>query len=415
MGENVNDSPIQQFVFAFGHFDTGGLQTLVIRMASWLNRHGYRSLLIVDEIDQNMRREIERNSLIYVETWQDDTIGKTLKLCASHSAPIGLMTFEILDYLKLERILLKVGIGAQVHHLIYGLSQGAMSIGSKISGRKGTYIRALYGRVVRGCLAYNRMIFMDAECQEATREAYGFDQSLFHDCVFPLPMYIDETDPRHWDGAERRLILSVARADFPYKGYLIGLVSEFEKMIDQGDDLYLRIVSFGKDIDVLKEDIAERSAKCQERIDLVEGATQDEIRRYLRSTWLYVGMGTTVLDAAKEYVPSIVVYHDTMLGKGYGFFSDNPLTIGVRYSGGGTDISDFVERVARLPINDYERMADDTHRLFVKNYSIDSVMERMVLRFNSVEPTKPSDRDLTISGLLEIARRLRRRTLRLDK
>ena len=44
-------------------------------------------------------------------------------------------------------------------------------------------------------------------------------------------------------------ILTAGRAIFPFKGYFMGLIKDFDKLCSEFPDIYLEIVSDGPDID----------------------------------------------------------------------------------------------------------------------------------------------------------------------
>lgn len=56
----------------------------------------------------------------------------------------------------------------------------------------------------------------------------------------------------YWKSYKSNKILTAGRAIFPFKGYFMGLIKDFDKLCSEFPDIYLEIVSDGPDIDKIK-------------------------------------------------------------------------------------------------------------------------------------------------------------------
>ena len=102
-------------------------------------------------------------------------------------------------------------------------------------------------------------------------------------------------------------VLTAGRAIFPFKGYFMGLIKDFDKLCSEFPDIYLEIVSDGPDIDKIKSFIDSLDESVKKRILLTSWIPYDELNNKILECKLFIGMGTTVIDSSLKYKPSIAV------------------------------------------------------------------------------------------------------------
>lgn len=361
----------------FSHFDTGGLQTAMVRMARWCRVNNVDCLLIFESCDDQMFRLREDFEIDYLQSFEGLDIARAIedRLVKSDDG-VTVVTFELPEFLLFERIRRRHLGGMSLQSVIYNVSDGSMVYGEEFKGIAGKLIRALNKAVFEEMRSSRQTYYMDAETHDAAFERLGLTVAVEDGTVIPLPMFIsDESVLPHRHSGERT-ILTVSRAAFPFKGYLLGLVADFPRLKDRFPDLRLRIVSFGPDIRRLEQTIAECPEPARSSIELVGQSTSEEIRAMLRRSWVYIGMGTTVLDAADEGVPAIVSCHHTLEDVCVGLFCDNPMEIGRAVD--GVPGVDLIISIARLSQSGYDELSRKTYEAYRDAYDIEKIMPNIL-------------------------------------
>lgn len=396
----------KRIILAFSHFDTGGLQTLMIRISRWCKISGIEPLIICETSDNYMSSLCDDYGINVLKTYKQNGIIRYIKSNYSDKDEIRIITFELPEFLLFEHIISKNFKRWNIQHYIYNVSVSGMIFGRQFSGIAGKVIYKFYQKIADAYYQNKQVLFMDNETKLAALSYYSISNIEGYSDVLLLPMFISE-EPNYLDIRQDN-ILTVSRADFPYKGYLIGLIRDFEKLASENKNLRLNIVSFGKDIVQLKNTI--EKCKYKNRIILYEGLPDQEIKRLLANTRLYIGMGTTVLDAANEGVPSIVVFHSTMENIASGYFHDNPYIVGK--FGSGKPAYDLLKDFFLLRQSEYIEIRKKTYDEFRKIYSIDTFMHTF-LNITSEKRLFLSNGNWMIHKFLFIIRSFRRKVLHL--
>lgn len=395
-------------VLAFSHFDTGGLQTLMVRIAKWCNRNNISSLIMYETADDNMLRMCESENVECVKVENNKQKKICLEKFVIKHKTIKLITFELPEFLDYEYIRLKFFKTVEMHHLIYNVSVNGMIFGKNFKALLGKAIYQVYRNISKRIYFNNQVIFMDDETCESALNYYGIQDSRRSEKVFLLPMFVDKNVKHLFP--EQRSILTVTRADFPYKGYVIGLIDDFAKLLEEFPDIELKIVAFGKDLDILKKKIEDQHDIVRNRIVLYDQLSLQEIKELLKKTYLYIGMGTTVLDAANEGVPTIVSWHSTMKNECNGLFHDNPRVVGRgKTKAPGEDI---IRKVLLFDKEDYLKCSVLTYSEYVNNYDIDNVLPRL-LYFTPLKKNVLKYHHFFFHWFLFLIRGIRRKVLRL--
>ena len=395
---------MRRIILAFSHFDTGGLQTFIIRVCQWCRKHNIDSLVFYETIDQNMKRICKEENIENFGIYSIKEIGKKLREKDYLYDDNVIITFELPEFLMFERIRKKYLKNQEVKHYLYNVSVNGMIFGREFTGKIGKIIYKFYQKISIMYCNNNQLLFMDKETRMAAYTYYCLQNDINN--VYLLPMFISK-EPEYNIAKTRKKILTVSRADFPYKGYLIGLIDDFDKLCEK-QDVYLQIVSFGKDVGKLKEKI--KNSKYHERISFFEGATLEKIRELLLESYVYIGMGTTVLDAADLGVPSIVIFHSTMKNIASGFFHENPTVIG--RCGDGKPAIDLLNEILDCSIQEYKSVREKTYIGYKNNYDIECFMKR-ILSIHNNKKVYLKNRDWIFHSLLFKLRSFRRKLLKL--
>ena len=363
----------------FSHFDTGGLQTAMVRMSRWCKANAADCLIIFETSDDQMVGMCDDAGLPYLRSFEERSVAHAVRERFAAPGDTALVvTFELPEFLYFEHIRSNFLEGLDVHHIIYNVSVGSMVYGNNLAGPAKGLSQGLNRSIAERMRDSGQLYFMDAQTRDAAFDGLGLEGRDAADRIIPLPMFVSERpDPRGLDRFKSgRTILTVARAAFPFKGYLLALVADFPAVYERHPDLRLRIVSFGPDISRLEDAIEHCPEPARSAIELIGQSSTERIREMLVESWLYIGMGTTVLDAADMGVPAIVACDHTERDVCLGFFCDSPEE--VAFAGEGQSGIDLICRVAEMQDAEYRDLARRTHDSFAQTYDIERIMPRVL-------------------------------------
>ena len=360
---------MRKAILAFSHFDTGGLQTYMIRVAEWCKNANIPCLILFDTIDERMKAMIHEKDILAKSGWKSKIIIREISTFICLDDDVILLNFEIPEFILFANIKRSKFRKYKIKHYLYSVSVGSLIRGRDFNGFIGLYIYIFYRKIVSKLYYNGNIRFMDEDTLSSAVEYYNLVNE--DNLIMLLPMFVSPfPSDKSPNGFE---IMTVSRADFPFKGYLIGLIHDFIEIAKKYELTKLKIVSFGKDIEYLKQCINESG--FGDRIVLYEGLNISEIERLLKQCYVYIGMGTTVLDAANLAVPSIVVYHNTMEFKAVGFFQDNPSILGKDgRKGEGYSGKEFIDKIFNMTETEYNKMEIETYSEYSKNYNIEKHM-----------------------------------------
>jgi glycosyltransferase involved in cell wall biosynthesis len=171
---------------------------------------------------------------------------------------------------------------------------------------------------VAALFAERGVVAMEADWGHAYR-AHGIDTSRLH----VIPNMVDAERFRPPDGAARaaaraalgvgereRLVLAVSRLDRDKAPYVERLIDEFRAVAAAEPAARLIIAGDGTEAEVIA---ARARAYHGARANRIAGsADPEQVAAWYRAADLFVGMGTTVLEAAASGVPAIVASQDFM-------------------------------------------------------------------------------------------------------
>lgn len=219
-----------------------------------------------------------------------------------------------------------------------------------------------------------RIIFMDDMCANYYRKFYGYTSDLTLK-ILHLPL----AEPRVLDQKLRNdnviNILSIARAEFPFKGYLIGLIKGLQSL-NFTVNISLTIISYGDGYQQLKE-LSEQSPENNNILIKVLGKVDyDQLNRYYQNNDLFIGMGTTVIEAASNRCISIPVLpytYDLVTDR---FFFEDPQCIALEKQGDNSWI-ELINRYINASKEEKMDMKNKSYQAFKDNYSMSEFLKSL--------------------------------------
>lgn len=415
----------ERFVWISYVSNYGGIETLIIRMGKWLKEQGYSSMIVTDserKVEPALLKELEHEMTIYrlpFRRYQKFSVEKDLMIPKEEI--LKLMVFSYPGYLIADEIR-NQRPNSQI--IFYDPHQYGLILEFYIQNRfvkKATHIWAKH--LVRRMDAQRELVYMDGLCMERTARTYGC--SSYPELVIPLAMKIQPFDKEKAEERYERKefhILTIARMEFPFKGYVIGLIGLFEQLCHQYPGLHLDIVGDGSNGQQLMNRINHLEEDVRRRVHWHGSVPYQDLSPYFEKAKLYIGMGTTVLDAANHGVVSLPVGSYTYRCRGYGFLYEDPMNLGG--IGGRVEMGKRIRQVLAFSKEEYcscvkkqleaiQPLYEINHVmnqfLLWKNTSHTSILcgwERVMIRFGKLAwGVKNKLKGLTLAGCIDTLRR----------
>lgn len=307
----------------------GGSHTLMLRMCQWLSEHQVKAtMLCTSDANEEISGKIRALGIpvLCVDLKDLKATEKVFKSLLAVEA-VTVVNFMWPYYLDLE--FLKYKTGLRFTNVIYGIHPDTFKKGIRFQNTfLYKYIAGSYGKLLERMNENNAIYSMDEDILAATRNSMQVRLNP-SPTILPLPMFCKEKsgmDEIIQNGFNSPIIMTAARADFPYKGYLLGLVNDFKFLKDKYPSLKLEIVTGGMEEDVakLRGKIMELPAQYQNDVIFHDWMDYSVLKKMMEHCKVFIGMGTSVLDAALAFKPAIPVKYNTFENLADSFLSDCP-------------------------------------------------------------------------------------------
>ena len=358
----------------------GGSLTLLLRMCRWTTSHNINTAIVCihddnTEIVQKMKSMGVR--IIKADIRDISKARKIFKDLYDVDGSMKVINFGWINYNNIEIIKKKERICFD--NLIYCIHPETFYRGN---GYKNSlikkYVRLVFGKQYQKMVNNDAVIMMD-EVDTETTEAYLQVHTEKKPPILFLPMECVERDDSEsliQMGINNKILMTASRADFPMKGYMIGLVDDYAVLKKEFPNLKLVIVASGLDRDVLVEKI--NSSPYKDEITLYGWMDYDRLCKMLESSTVFIGMGTGVLDAAVRYKPAIAVNYNT-----YGCYADTtiadtPECTDTRDVNCCSPAINIIRRILNYSEADYRNECYKSFYSVKRIYDVDVIMGKMM-------------------------------------
>ena len=357
----------------------GGSHTLFLRMCRWYRKQGIAVSFFCNNRDNEaIASQLEEMGVtIYVIDTTD--VRATYNLIKSiDDGQLQIISFWSNRYLDVEAVKYKYNL--LFDNYIYLIHPRCLIKGESYNSRNALInaIRNGYKRIIPKMCSNNAIISADDINIKETEKYYDF-RMIPEPPIIRLPMNIDPVGKEEVirEGYKNRIIMTSCRADFPYKGYVVGLVDEFVKLKKNYPDIELHIVCDGEDIGVLQDKINGVPEEAHESITLSGWMSYEELKTAMNKCMLYIGMGSSIFDSSLRYKPSAVIKFDTMECIGRYYTTENPYDMAAK-----EDITEpaakMMERVLKMSYEEYKDFSQKSFEEVKKIYGIDNVMNQFM-------------------------------------
>lgn len=183
---------------------------------------------------------------------------------------------------------------------------------------------------------------------------------------------------KNFENPKKNRILTVCRMNFPFKGYILGLLDDFSQLIVKYPELELKIIGDGEDSKQLIQKLENFPVEISSKIIYEKNVPYENLLEEFKKSLIYVGMGTTLLDASSTGCISIGAVANQTQNKSFGYFYDNPLTVGVcddidKYK--CYNFFDLIDSLLQRKTSEINTLREKSIEIVNKYYSLDYVMK----------------------------------------
>lgn len=366
----------------------GGIETLIIRMTKWLTQKGVNIEVIYDAdrnedtrlINELIKFGAKMNKISFRHS--DSKISKLQK--KYDNLEIQCIVFSYVELIIADKIF---GNNLKSNLIFYDAHQYNLVADFYVSGKlKKGLIHYISKVIVNRLYRDHKIVFMDSLCKDRTIKEFQL-KNLYDDDIVHLPMemngYIDLNVNEKIQKGNTFNILTVTRMVFPFKGYVFGLVELFNHLVLKYPNLRLTVIGTGDDEEEFSRILGNVDYKIREHIIWIKGVSYGEIKTYMEKANLYIGMGTTVIDAVNCGVPALSVGSYTYECKGYGYFYQDPANLGGIE--GNVDLCPYIEAVINLSKEQYLSLSQKDYIAMKELYDIETNGRRLLDYKNSTK------------------------------
>lgn len=364
-------------------FKLGGVESYYMRMYEWAKSNQFVLLFFMPEGCVIQEEWMEDFYRLNIEIALYTKMGKKIKIKSSIIDSFNSMSKDSLcitnslDTFMIANEIFRVQ-AEKIRILFYVLHPYAV----QLCRRK--MVNCLLAGHVLNKIKQDYLVFMDEETKDFAKKCYDkmdFSKSRIIRLGMDIPPYSSKQRKTIFYKNDFS-ILTIARLDFPFKGYISGLIDTYVNLRKRFNNITLTIVGDGAGKTELEQKINHISdASIISDIHMLGYLPYNEIQKYIEQANLFIGMGTTILDSAKYGVPGIVATAYQMEDYAAGFFHMDYTCIGRLIDEEGAKkyrFEELVEQIYAMSEEEYLKTCGDAYSLVHKHYGIENCMEQIM-------------------------------------
>ena len=245
-------------------------------------------------------------------------------------------------------------------------------------------------KLIKRLLENNSLVFMDDQCLEYTEKKRKEFDFATHCQIIRLPMVIppeisfQKINQRF--NQQHKKIITCTRMDFPFKEYVLGLIDSFEYILKFNENIELNIIGNGGGLDRLKEKINSKSQYVKDKIKLLPPVKYSELSNFFDEGYVYIGMGTTLLDACSVGLPCMLAYPYNEACETNGLFSEEWGNLGnFGEKRRGESVVKYLLEILEMNRNEYYECSLKCYETYRMHYNIDNIMSEWLKKENCLK------------------------------
>lgn len=368
-----NQSNRKTFLLIYSQLKTGGVETLIVRMSDWLVKNDYKVKLLLikpSELDHLLDHKIEVKYFKELYFMLFEPLVNKIVVNSSFFKDIDVIySFESSTCL----------LASLIHkNLSYkpAFLTGVYQPNEYYSSEKKTvkYLPGIMQKMMLKMIPRNSVLFMNENNKKSVERNLKVNYN--EDQFFPLPVNIKPVIAPEFRQPNRHKLVSIGRLTYfkTYHFHLVNLIAQFRS---EGIELKYEVYGYGPQEIELKEHI--NKLNLQSNVVFKGRLDYDKMADVLSDTFLFVGMGTSLIEASMCGVPAIVAL----------FKNPNPTCYGFFYNLKGYNVGEKDDEQAEISLYDVIKNAiswsdEDYKKECIKNanyatkFSIDNVMGQFI-------------------------------------
>lgn len=359
----------------------GGAELLIERIAKALGIKGKECIILCNSLSDIMEDRLKKNNIKFLieKKWIGSDATKKLM---NNSNNMFITTWSH-DLLLFDMYRSLFGYRFKLKH--YMITADDLCLGKSVPIFK-NFFKKYYRNIIQklhkdGCITY-----MDTECIKKTEEFYNIKLHDYN--IVRLPYNVEKLDLTEIENRdqlrkERFTILSISRAEFPMKGYLVQLLQKFGDFYKEHKNSYLCLVTFGDGEKELKKILDDYNDEIKEHIIMYEKMKYEDLEKVWRNASVYVGLGTSILDASNKGICSIPVLQYSMQFKAKEIFYEIPEQISANLN---VDQEGYeaIKKVYDMDSEKYKNVSILCHNALSDYYDVNKAVEALSIEHNKI-------------------------------
>ena len=358
---------------------SGGTGTLSYRLLSYLHDNNYKCAYLCCENNAPQQLSLIQSVVDDIVIDKDSSYQTQYSLIENKYDNFVFLTYSVDEYLFINRIRRRTP--KIVRSFLYVVHYCAFSVPDTLNLHPlkrrvlKFFVKLKYRRLVKSLVLNNSILFMDDPTVQETSRSLNI--YIKDGLVFFLPYVINHYPDDYWSHLAKHnpfTIGTMCRMEFPFKGYVLGLIDNFVRLNDLYD-LRLIIVGGGADETILLQKLNGLPHVVQSKIEYIKSIPYSKVSSFYSKCDLVLGMGTMLLDAANNNVLALPVRsYSNCLHVG-DLFLNNINCLGMK--GKEKDFVEVVEHLVSMSDSDYFKLVREQYILFKSSYDIDTFINQM--------------------------------------
>ena len=364
------------YIIISPRLSNAGAGTMDFRMGKWLVDNNNEVLYVCQSIADNSIYESMKNAGFQIFCWPRSKIVDNLKKHVNNYECF-FISHQLPDFMLIEKHKSDLNL---FNNILYILHFRQMYYLGVTGGLYSRVINNHYKSIIKRIDKKNSLLFSDNIQLKYIEELYDYKFLDIEEKILSGTMHINDFNYEAIKEKSKLVdfnIITIARADFPFKGYLFGLIDDFVKLKKQFNNISLTIISSGEKFSILKNKVekAMKENKCE--IKLINNVPYSKLKYYYSKAHLNVGLDTTVLDAANHGVPSVVVKGYTYNNISGGYYHENPMNSTANLDE-KTFAFKYIKNMIKMDKEEYIEVCKKSHDILRNYYDINKHMIKIM-------------------------------------